>query len=52
MTDSTEPSPDLGTFYDDDPEHGLTCTVCGCVVSRAKDYRRAHWDWHEASNGA
>ena len=44
--------PDLDRFYDDDAGSGLTCTVCGCLVSPLKDYRRAHWDWHEASNGA
>ncbi len=30
----------------------LVCRVCGSLVSAEGDYRRAHWDWHEASNGA
>jgi hypothetical protein len=44
--------PDLDRFYDADTGVGLTCTICGCLVSPEKDYPRAHWDWHEASNGA
>ena len=37
-----------------DPEAGpeLVCRTCGALVSGSDPYPRAHWDWHEASNGA
>ena len=47
-----EPAPDVMEIYDERAEAGLTCRVCGVLVSRLEDYPRAHWDWHEASNGA
>ena len=31
---------------------GLVCRVCGSLVASMGEYPRAHWDWHEASNGA
>jgi hypothetical protein len=50
---STQPSgPDLSAFYDDASTVALICRVCGSLVAREGDYARAHWDWHEASNGA
>ena len=39
-------------IFDDGSSSGLTCRVCGALVSGASDYPRVHWDWHEASNGA
>jgi hypothetical protein len=33
-------------------EDSLACRVCGALVAAGGDYARAHWDWHEASNGA
>jgi hypothetical protein len=45
--------PDVMEMYDDTgAEPGLICRVCGCLVAQAGGYPRAHWDWHEASNGA
>jgi hypothetical protein len=26
--------------------------VCGSLVASSDEYPKAHWDWHEASNGA
>ena len=50
-TDASEP--DVMDMYDDArAEVGLICRVCGSLVARAGGYPRAHWDWHEASNGA
>lgn len=31
---------------------GLVCRVCGSLVPATGEYPKAHWDWHEASNGA
>ena len=39
-------------IFDDGSSVGLTCRVCGALVSGAGDYPRVHWDWREASNGA
>jgi len=39
-------------IFQDDPEHGLICLVCGSLVPQVGDFPRVHWDWHEASNGA
>ena len=45
--------PDVMEMYDDaGAELGLICRVCGCLVARVEHYPRAHWDWHEATNGA
>ena len=54
MADETAsaPEPDVMELYDDASPAGLTCRVCGVLVSAAGDYPRVHWDWHEASNGA
>lgn len=56
MTDATDATdltvPDVMRIYDDQVEGGLACLVCGALVSRGGDFRRVHWDWHEASNGA
>jgi hypothetical protein len=43
--------PDVTDLFDD-LEEGLTCRVCGALVARAGTYAQAHWDWHEATNGA
>jgi hypothetical protein len=47
-----EPEPDVMAMYDNGGEAALTCRVCGALVSRLGEYPKAHWDWHEASNGA
>jgi hypothetical protein len=44
--------PDLTDMFDADAGPGLVCRVCGCLVAQSGSYPRAHWDWHEASNGA
>ena len=51
MTGATQdtPEPDVMELFDD-ISAGLACRVCGALV--APDYVRAHWDWHEAANGA
>ena len=43
--------PDIADLFDDVAE-GLACRVCGALVPRAGTYAQAHWDWHEAANGA
>lgn len=54
MSDETQeaPEPDLTDMFDADAGPALVCRVCGSVVAETGDYPRAHWDWHEASNGA
>jgi hypothetical protein len=44
--------PDIMSIYDTGTDLGLVCRVCGSLVASAGEYPRAHWDWHEASNGA
>jgi hypothetical protein len=44
--------PDVMDMYDTGTDLGLVCRVCGSLVAAAGQYPRAHWDWHEASNGA
>jgi hypothetical protein len=44
--------PDIMNIYDTGTDVGLVCRVCGSVVAPTGEYPRAHWDWHEASNGA
>jgi hypothetical protein len=43
---------DVLELFDAESDTGLVCRVCGALVSRAGAYPKAHWDWHEASNGA
>ena len=43
--------PDVMEIFDD-LDDALACRVCGALVARSEGYPRAHWDWHEASNGA
>jgi hypothetical protein len=38
-------------MFDTHTEVAVVCRVCGALVAAAGDYTRAHWDWHEASNG-
>ena len=55
MTDTAQggADPDVMDMYDDArADLGLICRVCGCLVLQVGDYPRAHWDWHEATNGA
>ena len=54
-----EPSADAAEpgvldMFDDSAGVGdsLVCRVCGSLVAPTGEYPRAHWDWHEASNGA
>lgn len=44
--------PDVMNIYDTATDHALVCRVCGSLVASTGEYPRAHWDWHEASNGA
>jgi hypothetical protein len=43
---------DVMAIFDDDPAAGYACRICGALVSRIDRHAEAHWDWHEASNGA
>ena len=47
--DEAEPFMDM---FDRDGGGGIVCRVCGSLVAPMGEYPRAHWDWHEASNGA
>jgi hypothetical protein len=53
-TPADEPTPDLDQYFDDAPDTpgAVLCRVCGALVGHHDDYRRVHWDWHEAANGA
>jgi hypothetical protein len=46
------PEPDVMTIFDTETDFGLVCRVCGSVVAASGPYPQAHWDWHEAPNGA
>lgn len=50
--DAERAEPDVLDMFDPgtDPA-SLVCRVCGSLVAATGRYRRAHWDWHEASNG-
>ena len=39
-------------MFDEDAGPQPVCRVCGSLVAASEAYRQAHWDWHEASNGA
>lgn len=39
-------------MFDEEAGSGPVCRVCGALVAASEVYRQAHWDWHEASNGA
>ncbi|MBC2934928.1 hypothetical protein [Nocardioides sp. zg-1228] len=43
---------DIDDMFDTDADPQPVCRVCGALVAATDVYRRAHWDWHEASNGA
>jgi len=43
---------DVMDIFDATISSDLVCRVCGCLVATRGDYPRAHYDWHEASNGA
>lgn len=49
--DVDAPEPDVMDMFESDTDLGLVCRVCGSLVAAAGEYPRAHWDWHEASNG-
>ena len=53
MSDETD-VPDVMALFDAHPGAGpgLVCRTCGALVPASDPYPRAHWDWHEASNGA
>ncbi|MBA2752608.1 MAG: hypothetical protein H0U41_10340 [Actinobacteria bacterium] len=44
--------PDVMVLFDTGTDDALVCRVCGSLVAAADQYPRAHWDWHEATNGA
>ena len=50
--DATAAEPDVMSMFDTDTPTGFVCRVCGSLVAASGTYPRAHWDWHEASNGA
>ena len=50
--DDDSTSPDVMDMFDTDVGPQPVCRVCGALVAPTDTYRRAHWDWHEASNGA
>jgi hypothetical protein len=54
MTEGTmdAPEPNVMDMFDTDTDTGLVCRVCGSLVAATGEYPKAHWDWHEASNGA
>ena len=54
MSDPTpaQAQPDELELFDEVSDEHLACRVCGALVLRAGDYARAHWEWHEAANGA
>ncbi|CAM3658902.1 hypothetical protein [Nocardioides zeicaulis] len=53
MADDVDPGEVAGTdIFDRADGPQLVCRVCGSLVSAQDDYRLAHVDWHEASNGA
>lgn len=43
---------DVTDMFDTDAATQPVCRVCGALVADTDVYRQAHWDWHEASNGA
>jgi hypothetical protein len=43
---------DVMDIFDATTGSALACRVCGSLVAPGGDYPRAHYDWHEASNGA
>ncbi len=43
---------DIMNLFDTGTDLGLVCRMCGSLVASMGEYPRAHWDWHEASNGA
>lgn len=48
--DAAEPA--VRDMFDNESAVGLVCRVCGSLVAPTGDHPKAHWDWHEASNGA
>jgi hypothetical protein len=54
MSEDAAPTaePDVMEMFDTGAGPAPVCRVCGALVSGAGTYPRAHWDWHEASNGA
>lgn len=44
--------PEIMAMFDTDTDLRLVCRVCGSLVAGAGEYPQAHWDWHEATNGA
>ena len=44
--------PEVRDIFDTVTGTGLVCRVCGSLVAGSGEYPKAHWDWHEASNGA
>jgi hypothetical protein len=49
---SSQEDPDVMDIFDELDTSFVACRVCGAIVARSGIYRRTHWDWHEASNGA
>lgn len=50
--DEDAAAPEMLDMFDTEAGPDPVCRVCGSLVAASGDYRRAHWDWHEASNGA
>jgi hypothetical protein len=43
---------DVMDIFETSTGSSLVCRVCGSLVAESGDYPRAHFDWHEAANGA
>jgi hypothetical protein len=54
MTERDDDATRSGVMDMFDPDTGPqpVCRVCGALVAATDVYRQAHWDWHEAANGA
>lgn len=47
-----QPPEHMQLYETDSSQAGYVCKTCGALVATMDPYPQAHWDWHEASNGA
>ena len=54
MSEENADSAEAGVLdmFDTSTGESPVCRVCGSLVAASDEYRRAHWAWHEAPNGA